>query len=207
MQKPKLVIFDCDEILLDHLRALGEFVEKKYNITPTSKYPTEYGLVKWLGCSQEEVQEILRVFNEESYEFGLLKALDPYAPGLIKAIPYGIPGIKMAVLTKSGTKGHGEVLRRVNIENVYPGQFDEVHIIEMNESKSKVLSELQQRYDVVCLVDDYIQNIEDAIELGIPGIMLSRPHNQEYKDRTDFMYVESWGAIIGGIIDLHGRGE
>ena len=207
MQKPKLVIFDCDEILLDHLGALGEFVKKNYNITPKTTHPIEYGLVDWLGVSQCEVQEILRVFNEESYEFGLLKALDPYAPGLIKAIQYGIPGVKFAVLTKSGTHGHGEVLRRVNIEHVYPEQFDEVHIIEMNESKSEVLSNLKDRYDVICLVDDYIQNIEDAIDLGIPGVMLSRPHNQEYKDRTDFRYVDTWGGIICAVIDIHAGGE
>jgi FMN phosphatase YigB (HAD superfamily) len=206
MQKQKAIVIDCDEIMLDHLGGLREYVKKKYGITTPTEYPTEYGLEKWLNMNQVQVQEVLKQFNERSYEFGLLKPING-APALLNALRHANPDAHFVVLTKSGTGGHGEVLRKVNIQNVFPDIFDEIRIIEMYESKRGELAKLQVKYDVVCLVDDYIENIETAISLGIHGIMLSRPHNQEYSSRNDFYFTGNWAGIIHNIIIHMHKGE
>ncbi|WNV47465.1 hypothetical protein ENKO_362 [Klebsiella phage fENko-Kae01] len=206
MTKQKVVVFDCDEILLDHLGGLREYVKDHFDIVTKTEYPTEYCLEEWLGLDAVQVQEVIKQFNQTAYEFGLLKPLEG-AQSLLCALRHTYPDVVFAVLTKSGTFGHGEVLRHVNIHNVYPNIFDEIHIVEMYESKRGVLSKLKQQYDVVCLVDDYIMNIETALALEIPGIMLKRPHNEKYKVRTDFTFVENWAGIIHSVITLMNKGE
>lgn len=207
MSKQKVVVFDCDEILLDHLGGFRGWLAKKHGIICKSDYPDKYDLSEWMGVEDaNEVRTYLREFNQESYEFGLLKPLYDYIPNYVSALRHTLPDAKFAVLTKSGTMGHGEVLRRVNIENVFPGVFDEIHIVEMYESKRGALHKLQVKYDVVCLVDDYIENIETAIELGIHGIMLECHHNKQYKDREDFYYTNSWGGVMHNVILHHNKG-
>lgn len=206
--KQNLIIFDADEVLFDHLGGLSEFVQSEYGITPNGKYPTDYNLCSWLGVPQEKVQEIIKDFNENSYKFGLLKALDPYAPGMVNGMRNAWSDVKFAVLTKSGTGGHGDVLRRVNIENVYPNAFQEVIIIEMHESKLEALTRLRDEYNVVAFVDDYIQNIDDGVSLGIPSVMLSRPHNEKYKDSSDdFYYVDTWGQLLAKLVILYNENK
>lgn len=190
--KQRIALCDVDEVMLDHIGGLREFVKKHYDIHPVGS-PTSYDLTEWLGRSRTEVQEIMKHFNERSYEFGLLKALDPDAVEYMRLLQKNYPDVKWAAVTKSGTGGHGEVLRRVNLENVYPGIFDEVHIVEMYESKKAVLYKLKQRYDVQFLVDDHIDNINAAQALGIPGIMLKASHNVRFEDAdNDFTYVPNW---------------
>lgn len=205
MQKKKAIVVDCDEILLDHLGGLREYVKKKYGIITPTEYPIEYGLEKWLNMNQDQVIAILKEFNEQSAEFGMLNKIT--GADLVTSLRVAFPDAHMAVLTKSGTGGHGEVLRRVNIHHSFPNTFDEVIIVEMHESKHDALVELQSKYEVVCLIDDYIANIETAIDLGIHGIMLSRPHNEQYKHRTDFFYTGSWGGILHNVITTMTKGE
>lgn len=207
MSKQKVIVFDCDEILLDHLGGLRDWLKKKYGIITKSDYPSEYDLTEWMGVNdQSEVRKYLEEFNQKSYEFGLLKPINESVPNYLSALRYTLPDAKFAVVTKSGTIGHGDVLRRVNIENVFPNIFDEVHIVEMYESKRGVLHKLQTKYDVVCLVDDYIANIETAVSMGIHGIMLECHHNKEFKDRQDFHYTDHWGGIIHNVILHHNKG-
>lgn len=183
---------DVDEVMLDHIGGLRLFVQKHYDIHPVGT-PTSYDLTEWLGREQSEVLEILKHFNQRSYEFGLLKPLDPDALSYMQNLRKNFPDMKWGAVTKSGTFGHGEVLRKVNLENAFPGIFDEVHIVEMYESKKAVLHKLKSRYDVKFLVDDHIDNIRAAQAVGIPGIMLKASHNVRFENMdNDFTYVPNW---------------
>lgn len=192
MNKPDCLVFDCDEVLLDHLGAFCSFVKEHYNITPSTERPSEYDLCEWLNVSQTEVNEMLKHFNERSYQFGLLKPLEYNTVSTMLELREKYPDKKFIVLTKSGTMGHGEVLRKVNLTNVFGKIFDEIIIIEMYESKKGALYRLQQKYNVKFLVDDYIKNIKDAMELGIKGIMIKAEHNTSFCFNNDFDYVNDW---------------
>lgn len=104
---------------------------------------------------------------------------------------------KFIVLTKSGTLGHGEVLRKVNLINTFGNDmFDEIIIIEMYESKKGALNKLKSKYNVKFLVDDYIKNIETAMDLKIPAIMMRSSHNNYYSENNDgFIYVNNWHEL------------
>lgn len=192
MKKERAIIVDIDEVMLDHIGGLRKFVKKHYDIHPVGN-PTSYDLTEWLGRSKTEVLEILKHFNERSYEFGLLKRLDVDALEYMTVLKRNFPDVKIIGLTKSGTGGHGEVLRRVNVENAYPGIIDELYIIEMYESKRGTLAKLKVQYDVQFLVDDHIDNIRAAQAVGVQGIMLKASHNVRFENiENDFVYVPNW---------------
>lgn len=206
--KKDCFVFDCDEVLLDHMGGLYKFVLKYYpNIIPKTFYPNTYDLCDWLGCSQENVQEIIRHFNQNSYEFGLLEPIGSSTVLAMKNIRKKYPNAHIVVLTKSGTFGHGEVLRKVNIINKFGNDiFDDIIIIEMYESKKGELYKLSQNYNVRFLVDDYIGNIDVSRSLGIPSIMFACMHNLNYANTEDFYYAGNWRELPV-IIDNIMKGE
>ena len=208
MSKRKAIVFDVDEILLDHLGGFRVWLAKKHGIICKSDYPDQYDLTEWMGVSdQKEVVKFLKEFNETSWEFGVLKPQSESIISFMVALRHTFPDAVFAALTKSGTMGHGEVLRRANLEHVYPNVLDEVHIVEMYESKRGALHKLQAKYDVVALVDDYIENIETAVDMGIRGIMLNCPHNAQYSEREDFHYAGNWPSVIHEICTVMSKGE
>lgn len=205
--KKDCLVFDCDEVLLDHLSGLREFAKKHYNIETTTLFPHTYELGEWLGCEQDKVQDIINHFNQRSYEFGLLQSVESSTVHHMRDIRKKYSSAHIVVLTKSGTFGHGEVLRKVNLINTFGSDvFDEIIIIEMYESKKGALYKLQKKYNVKFLVDDYIKNIETAKELNIPGIMFATYHNLEYSNSTDFVYANNW-SVLPNIIDEFMKGE
>lgn len=191
--KQDALVWDCDEVLLDHLGGFRKFVIEHYDIEPKTDMPDEYDLTKWLGVTQAEVQEMIKHFNQRSHEFGLLEPLESNTVDIMKELRYVFKDKHFVVLTKSGTGGHGKVLRQVNLMNVFGIDFfDEIIIIEMYESKKSALYKLQMKYNVRFLVDDYIANIQTAMDLGIKPIMMAACHNYEYSDSTEFDYVPNW---------------
>lgn len=208
MSKRKAIIFDVDEILLDHLGGFRDWLKKKHGIITKSDYPSEYDLTNWMGVEdQKEVVKYLKEFNETSWEFGVLQPQHESVKSFMCALRHTFPDAVFAALTKSGTMGHGEVLRRANLAHVYPNILDEVHIVEMYESKRGALHKLQTKYNVVALIDDYIDNIETAVEMGIRGIMLNCPHNEQYSKREDFHYAGNWASIIHEICNAMNKGD
>lgn len=208
MSKQKVIVFDCDEVLLDHLAGFREWVKKKYNFITKTEYPTDYSLCDWLEIDEHtDVQKLLNEFNSSTIEFGLLKPIHESVRSLLHSLRHCYPDAVFAILTKSGTHGHAEVLRHVNIQHVFPDIFDEIHIVETYQTKRGALAKLQAKYNVVCLVDDYIDNIETAVSLGIHGIMLKRPHNVQFKDRPDFYFAENWNFIVHNIVLQMSKGE
>ena len=195
MNKQDCLVFDCDEVLLNHLGAFHSFIFEHYNITPNTEYPVEYNLGSWFDVSNTEINEMIKHFNERSYRFGLLEPLQHNTVEVMHELRREFPNNKIVVLTKSGTGGHGEVLRKVNLINVFGYIFDDIIIIEMYESKKGALYQLQQKYNVKFLVDDYIKNIKDAMQLGIRGIMLKSTYNEIYSSSTEFDYVNNWSEL------------
>ncbi|EPE1232432.1 hypothetical protein ACSGOQ_005703, partial [Escherichia coli] len=51
------------------------------------------------------------------------------------------------------------------------------------------------RYDVKLMIDDYINNIETSMELGIPSVMMRASHNHMYKNGYGYDYVNNWDEL------------
>ncbi|AFC21778.1 hypothetical protein GAP32_328 [Cronobacter phage vB_CsaM_GAP32] len=193
--KQKAVILDCDEILLNHLGGFKKYVQKYYDIETVGE-PQQYNLQDWLCCDAEQVMDLLKNFNFYSYEFGLLEPMDEYVVDKMKELRSRYPDVAFIVVTKSGTFGHGEVLRKVNLINVFGDIFDDIIILENYQTKRGTYMILQNRYDVVTVVDDHLVNIDVAKEVGLDTVVLECSHNVSQKNNPNYNYVEDWRGMF-----------
>lgn len=189
------------------MQGIQDFIEQHYNIKP-SGLPDDYVLNHWAGISGNKMMRIISHFNENSYEFGLLKPLDERTVHVMKSLHTVLNGeVDLIVLTKSGTLGHGEVLRKVNLMNVFGDIFKDIIIIEKYESKTGSILKLQQDYDILCFVDDYVKNIDDAVACGVNSVLLERSHNIKHKVNPDYTFFKDWHELneyLIGLMKEHG---
>lgn len=190
-QKKKAVILDCDEILLNHLGGFKKYVQKYYDIETVGE-PMQYNLQDWLQCDAEQVMDLLKNFNFYSTEFGLLEPMDQYAVENMKSLRQENPDVAFIVVTKSGTFGHGEVLRKVNLINVFGDIFDDVIILENYQSKRSTYAKLKEQYDISIVVDDHLANIDVAQNLGLQTVVLKCSHNEQSIDDPNYQFVHNW---------------
>ena len=194
-QKKKAVILDCDEILLNHLGGFKKYVEKYYDIETVGE-PMQYNLQDWLQCDGERVMDLLKNFNFYSVEFGLLEPMDIHTVPAMKELRRENPDVAFIVVTKSGTFGHGEVLRKVNLINVFGDIFDDVIILENYQSKRSTYAKLKEQYDIVTVVDDHLANIDVAQSLGLDTLVLKCSHNADSTDDPRYQFVNDWGQMF-----------
>jgi FMN phosphatase YigB (HAD superfamily) len=193
-QKKKAVILDCDEILLNHLGGFKKYVEKYYDIETVGE-PMQYNLQDWLQCDGEQVMDLLKNFNFYSTEFGLLEPMDKFTVQNMKALRSENENVAFIVVTKSGTFGHGEVLRKVNLINVFGDIFDDIIILENYQSKRSTYAKLKEQYDIVTVVDDHLANIDVAQTLGLDTVVLECSHNIESIDDPRYQFVQDWNQM------------
>jgi FMN phosphatase YigB (HAD superfamily) len=193
-QKQKAVILDCDEILLNHLGGFKKYVEKYYDIKTVGE-PKQYNLQDWLQCDGEQVMDLLKNFNFYSYEFGLLEPMDEFTTDRMTFLEMFHPDVAFIVVTKSGTFGHGEVLRKVNLHNVFGDIFDDIIILENYQTKRGTYAKLATQYDIVTVVDDHLANIDVAQELGLDTVVLQCTHNVTEKDNPKYNFVTDWNQM------------
>lgn len=189
--KQKAVILDCDEILLNHLGGFKKYVKKYYDIETVGE-PMQYNLQEWLNCDSEQVMELLKNFNFYSHEFGLLEPVDDYVVNAMRLLKAVHTDTAFIVVTKSGTFGHGEVLRKVNLHNVFGDIFDDIIILENYQTKRGTYLKLANQYDIATVVDDHLDNIDVAQQLGMDTVVLECSHNRSKKDNPKYNFVKNW---------------
>lgn len=172
--KRKAIVLDCDDAILKYLEGLLYYIHKYYDFRPEGQ-PDDYILSGWIGCTDEQCIEILENFNYFSHEFGLLKPIDSYVIGELKRLHE--KDIDLIILSKCGNKGHSQVLRMVNLKNIFGDIFKEYILIDPLESKRYYLNRLKEEYDVIAFVDDNMDNVKVGIQLGLNTIMYKRNHN------------------------------
>lgn len=200
-QKQKAIIFDCDDILLDHVGGFAKFARKHYNIKAEG-LPVQYNLQEWLGCDEADVMKMLKHFNEQAYEFGLLEPVDASTVDSMKVLRKLFPEIKFIIVTKSGTMGHSTVLRHVNLANVFgDDMFDEVIILEYFNSKRATYNRLNNKYNIITVLDDHLANIDQAIEIGLDSVVLECSHNRAQKFNPKYNFVSDWDEMFYYLLD------
>lgn len=191
--KQKAVIFDVDDILLDYTLGIREFVREHYGRDIVGRN-TEYNLCSWLqAADQTEMNSIIEHFNYNSVEFGELRPVDGYTVKAMEMLKAKHTDCAFVVVTKSGNKGHGTVLRTLNLRYVFgKDMFDEIVIVEPYESKRKAYHELSAKYDVRLVLDDHLPNIDEAQRQSLPTVVLLRTHNVSEKDNPKYNFVTDW---------------
>lgn len=191
MTKRKGIIIDYDDVLVDYCKGIVSYAISHYGLKVQHE-PNSYNLHKTFGVQENLIENILHNFNNNSYQFGLLETIDEYAKGSIWMLKNHHPEVDLFIVTKCGNSSITVALRKVNAINLFGDVFEDILFLNPNESKAAAFKKLQKTHDIVCVIDDHLDNINTAIECGIDAIVYERNHNVQYKYDHRYTYAQSW---------------
>jgi uncharacterized HAD superfamily protein len=184
---------DCDDVLLDFMRALFVYLNQRLNLAFTYEELISYNLAEFLSLSEE----VKQAYVEEFYGTSAFCELVPIE-GAIDAIRELVHMCELVVIT-SRHKEH-ETHTRNNLELHYPQIFRELHLLghydkkvrpENRESKGVVC----KRMGIIACIEDGPGNAREIAEAGVPVILPDRPWNQgEFPPLVQRVY--SWPEIV-----------
>lgn len=173
------VVMDVDQVLLDYYARLREWVNKRYKKRVVG-LPVEWDMTTWLQFDNKECTIAAIIEFSKSYEFGTLDAF-PGADVVLHELLR--EGYSLIGLTACGSHPVTEALRRANLFHRFGDIFEEIHFVEMTDSKIDKMAHIQERYDVIAFIDDKPSNIED-IFFGADVdhcILMKAPHNRDWR--------------------------
>lgn len=186
--KPRALILDVDEVLLDWPRGFVDF----FNLTHDTKhvYRPYYECVSnLLGFTREELFTLLTQFNL-SMDFSTLKPIKG-AKNFIEMIKVynqlSEDPIKIFMVTKCGNAPITQELRKKNLKSVF-GDFDyEIVFLNTTDSKLDELKRINEENDVLMFIDDFTSNCDKGIEAGVPTYAIKAYHNEHLVDRKAYL--------------------
>lgn len=196
MKKPEAVVFDVDDTCLDFCRGFRDHANAFYGWELVG-LPDKHSMEGWIPVEPEEKDEVMVRFNL-TWEFGCLKPL-PWAVHYLKHFcvynELRKEKIKIILLSKCGSDDVTQALRRANLALVFGIKFDDIIMINYDESKKVVLRRLQSDLDIRLHVDDFVQNCRESIELGIPSVVMRHSTNVNVTPRYDLPVVDNWHEL------------
>lgn len=176
----KLILTDCDGVLLDWEYRFSQFMIKK-GFTLSENYVLEYGIENRYNEVKDRLhaRQIVTEFNESAW-IGWL-------PPLRDAIKYVRKlneehGYIFGVITSLSTNPYAVALRRENLLRIFGKKvFDFIHCIETGADKD---AELMEYRNTECWwIEDKIANAEVGLDYKLKPILIKHDYNKHYKDR------------------------
>lgn len=185
MIKDKLILTDCDGVLLDWEWLFSKFIRDKGYV----KY--EYDAMNRYNCFEEEERyKLVCEFNNSSY----IRFLPPMKDAVhyVKRL-HKKHGYIFGVITSLSSNPYTRRLREENLKEHFGDIFDFVWSIETMADKSPYLSQFK---DSQCWwIEDKIENAELGLKFGLSPILIRHPsYTKNYQSKT-VNVVDSWKDI------------
>ena len=173
--KDKVILTDCDGVLLDWLFSFKQYMEKKGY---TEVDPTGYNIHKRYGfVSKSKSKEIAEAFNTSAAIGFLTPHLD--AKKYVKKLNQEF-GYVFRVITSLTLDKYAYQARLMNLENIFgKGVFDELICLDTGADKDEALEPYR---DTGCVwVEDKYANAMLGKEMGLNSFLIDLPHNRHYE--------------------------
>jgi hypothetical protein len=192
----KLILTDCDDVLLNWSLGFKNFCEIEKGVKFSSAEPDEWNLTSWVGVPDHTVGEWIHQFNSESWEFGALPA---FHDALVNIPKLTARDYRFICITSCSDNSSVVKLRRANLFMMFGDIFDEVICLPLGISKGTVLS----KYSPTFWIEDNFTNGIVGLEHGHKTIMMRRNHNRRFEKNSDprIIWCSSWGEIADCIIN------
>ena len=194
MKNSKLILTDCDGVLLDWSYRFFEFMDEK-EYTLSAGYEKVYGVENCFDevTDKASARKLVTEFNESAW-IGFLPALRDsvkYVKKLNEEYGY-----VFGVITSLSTNQYATALREENLVRIFgENVFDFIRCIETGADKD---SELMEFKDSECWwIEDKVENAEAGLKYGLNPILMSHPHNQSYliKTKSNMRIAGNWKQI------------
>jgi|TARA_R110002126_G_scaffold66147_4_gene168201 FMN phosphatase YigB (HAD superfamily) len=191
-RKDKLILVDCDGVLLDWGYAFYKWMEESNGLEVMEE--GVYNVAATFHITKTEARNLVRQFNE-SARIGFL-------PGFKDAIKYvkmlHAEGYIFHCITSLSTDEYAKKARMENLERLFgKGVFEELICLDCGADKDEGLLPYK---DSGCIwVEDKPHNAECGIDMGLRSILIEHGHNVDYEN-NNLTKVKNWKEIYEMIV-------
>lgn len=173
---PKLII-DIDDTCLDTLTAFVKWLAGLDRLSKVSseKISDREKLGSWLGVSDEHADLWLKEFTEYSWQWG---ATLPCLGADTALSKIKSRGWHIIAFSRASKDMHRAILRRANLELLFPGIFNDVYVMHKDENFYPIL----KGYDYSICITALESTAIASAQAGHATFLMNQPWNHEFSD-------------------------
>lgn len=190
MMKEKVILTDCDGVLLDWSYAFDQWMTRHdYEMNPAYKH--NYAMAARYGLDKKDTRRLIRMFNESA----TIRKLPP----LRDAIKYVRKlheehGYVFHAITSLSNDQYAQHLRTKNLIEMFgPTVFEKYVYLDCGADKDE---ELIKYADTGCWwVEDKYANAACGWGFGLKPLLMAHDHNANLETDKDIPRVDNWKDI------------
>jgi len=190
--KDKVILVDCDGVLLDWVHPFKQWMNKLGYIFQ-EQYDYKYDMHIGYGLSKYDMKKLIRFFNES--------AQIRFLPPLRDAIHYVSKlhrehGYVFHCITSLSTDENTTILRTKNLQELFGKTvFEKIVYLDCGANKDDAL---EKYVNSGCIwVEDKVENAELGLKLGLDSILITHNHNNNHSPGIKRMF--NWKEIYSYI--------
>ena len=187
--KNKLILADCDGVLLDWEYAFSIWMEE-HGFVKRDGHQFEYDIGNRYGIDWEQGKKLIKMFNE-SAAIGFLPPLRD-AMYYVKRL-HEEHGYVFHCITSLSTDVNAGRLREMNLAKLFgKTAFEQIVCLETGADKNEALEPYK---DSGCWwIEDKPENAEVGLDLGLRSILMEHGHNMNHVNEQ-IPVVKNWREI------------
>lgn len=193
MIKEKVILVDCDGVLLDWEYAFGNWMDRHgYTVAVPNVYKMD---VKY-GLERAEAKRLCRMFNESAW----IRKLPPLRDAIkyVKKL-HEEHGFVFHAITSQTNDQYAQHLRIKNLRELFGDTvFEEYTILDTGADKDDAL--LRYAETDCYWVEDKPENANVGARLGLDALLVNHHHNVDAELDEDVQRVNNWKEIYEIIV-------
>tara|TARA_B100000927_G_scaffold267260_1_gene241263 strand:- start:15 stop:605 length:591 start_codon:yes stop_codon:yes gene_type:complete len=189
MKKDKIILTDCDGVILDWEEGFSVWMEH-HGHEKVEGYQYLYNIGQRYGMSSEAGNKLVKQFNE-SAAIGFLPPLRD-AQFFVKKL-HEQHQYKFIAITSLSLDPYAKYLRERNLKKLFGDAFIEVICLDTGADKDTILQEYGENYPGNYWIEDKPENVNWGIDAGLNGILIEHGHNLDYEGNATI--VKNWEEI------------
>jgi len=174
--KDKIILVDCDGVLVDWLYSFDGWLKKKYKVEV--KDPVSYKMDVRYNIVRDKMKEMVSHFNESS-TIGYLSPLRD-AIKYVKKL-HEEEGYIFHCITSLSDNPHSAKLRTQNLQNLFgKTAFEKIVCLGCGDDKDDALKAYEE--SECWWIEDKIKNADAGKQLGLNPVLMKHPYNSHVQD-------------------------
>lgn len=190
MKKEKIILTDCDGVLVDWNSAFDKFMSK-HGHPRVPETDDEYNVAIRHNITTLQAAEYVKEFNEGPD----IAHLSPFADSVEHVRLLSELGFRFVAVTSISSHPDAKINRTNNLLDLFGDVFNDVQCIEQGASKAATL--MQWADTGYFWIEDHMRQAEAGHEVGLKTVLINHPYNYHYK--TDLFptvsYDTPWNEI------------
>ena len=192
----KIILADCDGVLLDWEYAFGIWMEQ-HGFQRQEGGQFVYKIGDRYGISNNQGHKLIKMFNE-SAAIGFLPALRD-ATYYVKRL-HEEHGYRFRVITSLSIDPNAGKLREMNLRKIFGDAIESVICLDTGADKDDALAPYADTG--LWWIEDKYTNFKTGLNLGLKSILVEHGHNMN-EDTTSGFKVKTWKEVYNIILDTH----